>query len=590
MKKIYLRTTKLEIKNEEFNKETLNLGDWCLNLEERLNSNSSHHVKLVENKQEIFLYLIKLKEKILSSLIIFLNKFHKIEKDYEYWNFLIGPWLLQFLHVSYDRWTVFETNKELDTSKLFTLIVNLPLDHLIPDEMHISKRFYYQDLWNHFLFGEIIKFKKKISFEIVEPKEELNLNELVKNKNKKQSSLKKKIIDSLFYINEFFGSKKKIHTLIFPTNFHYKFQLKTFFKLKKFPIFLKSPPRYKVNVINKEVREKNITFDTQSHYEEFLQKNIAKFMPKSLIENYSEILSTNLIFYKNFKSKNFFISQFETQDQIKFYIAENKGSKKILYQHGGFYGLAKFAFREYIEVQSCDYYLTFGWKKDKALEYLDKKHQEKIVDFFPVHLFNQITLDKDNTLIYLILDEFPNYFYEYHSNYDSHNYKMYFKEIINFIKNLDSENRKNLVVRLYPEKFNKEIPHILKKLFPEISIDHANSDLLDEIKKAKLCVIGNNSTTFLQTFRLNIPTIIFWDEKIVRMRELSNEYFKKLNQSAIFHKSSKDAALFCNKNKKVYNWWSSFQNKKIVDEFVSEFASKDETKINKLISIIKNEK
>ena len=35
---------------------------------------------------------------------------------------------------------------------------------------------------------------------------------------------------------------------------------------------------------------------------------------------------------------------------------------------------------------------------------------------------------------------------------------------------------------------------------------------------------------------------------------------------------------------------SSSQNKKIVDDFVNEFASKDETKINKLISIIKNEK
>ena len=74
----------------------------------------------------------------------------------------------------------FETNKELDISKLFTLIVNAPLDHLIPDEMHISKRFYYQDL-NYFLFGEIIKFKK-VHFQIVEPIAEYNLNELVKIK------------------------------------------------------------------------------------------------------------------------------------------------------------------------------------------------------------------------------------------------------------------------------------------------------------------------------------------------------------------------------------------------------------------------
>ena len=82
-------------------------------------------------------------------------------------------------------------------------------------------------------------------------------------------------------------------------------------------------------------------------------------MPKSLIENYNEILKVNLKFYKNFKTRNFFISQLETIDQIKFYIAESQNSKRIIYQHGGNYGLSKFHFREQIEVEASDYYLTF---------------------------------------------------------------------------------------------------------------------------------------------------------------------------------------------------------------------------------------
>jgi len=74
------------------------------------------------------------------------------------------------------------------------------------------------------------------------------------------------------------------------------------------------------------------------------------------------------------------------------------------------------------------------------------------------------------------------------------------------------------------------------------------------------------------------------------LRQTPSKNFDNLKKSGIFYNNPLDAALFCNKNKKVYKWWGSSQNKKIVDDFVSEFASKDETKINKLISIIKSEK
>ena len=165
MKNIYLKTTKLYIRQEEKFHKIINLGDWCINLQDRLNSNFTHHIKHLENKENIYLYLLNLKERIIFSLIDFLNDFHKIKKDYKYWNFIIGPWLLQLLHVTYDRWSVFSSHKELENQDLFTLIVDTPMENLIPDEMHLAKRFYYQDLWNHFLFGEIIKFKKQIQFE-----------------------------------------------------------------------------------------------------------------------------------------------------------------------------------------------------------------------------------------------------------------------------------------------------------------------------------------------------------------------------------------------------------------------------------------
>ena len=61
-----------------------------------------------------------------------------------------------------------------------------------------------------------------------------------------------------------------------------------------------------------------------------------------------------------------------------FFIKSRKFKKKIIYQHGGVYGFIKFHFRELIEIQMSDYYLTFGWTKDNSQANLDEKEKEKL--------------------------------------------------------------------------------------------------------------------------------------------------------------------------------------------------------------------
>ena len=165
-------------------------------------------------------------------------------------------------------------------------------------------------------------------------------------------------------------------------------------------------------------------------------------MPKSILENYVLIEKINLKFYKKFKSENYFIPQFEVSDQLKFFLSNQESSKKIIYQHGGSYGFTKFHYRELIETQVSDYFLTFGWNKNNTQENLEEKDKQKVIDFFPIHLSDKKVETKNNKLFYLILDEFPNYLYEYHANVDSHTYRLYFQGIINFITKLNDEVKK----------------------------------------------------------------------------------------------------------------------------------------------------
>ena len=61
-----------------------------------------------------------------------------------------------------DGWQLNIIQKNKDN--LFTIICNVPDDLITPDEMLTGKHFYYQDLWNHYIFGEIIKYRKEIDY------------------------------------------------------------------------------------------------------------------------------------------------------------------------------------------------------------------------------------------------------------------------------------------------------------------------------------------------------------------------------------------------------------------------------------------
>ena len=226
----------------------------------------------------------------------------------------------------HDRWISIENNVSKSRHDLFTIICQLPQELIIPNEMLASKYFYYQDLWNHYIFGEIIKYKNQISYTISNQNFE-NLNEKFKREFI-DKSLKKKFFNILFNFSQMFYSEKKINKIIFSSDLHYKFQIKTLLNNKQFPIFLKDPPDYNSNKVNLDLRSEKIFFKTNNDFEKFISANLLKFLPKSILENYSLIQNSSSDFYKKFKSENYFIPQIEVCDQLKFFLSSQENSKK----------------------------------------------------------------------------------------------------------------------------------------------------------------------------------------------------------------------------------------------------------------------
>ena len=54
MKKIYLKTTKLNIDEEKNINNFIYLGDWCYDLEKQLKIKSNYYLKSEKNKEKVF--------------------------------------------------------------------------------------------------------------------------------------------------------------------------------------------------------------------------------------------------------------------------------------------------------------------------------------------------------------------------------------------------------------------------------------------------------------------------------------------------------------------------------------------------------
>ena len=107
--KSFLVTTPLKETWPSKNNKIVFLGDWCTLYDDKKFLNdykytiSDYHWNDREKLKVDFDYLNQLFEKILPSLASKFNKIHKVNYDTRYWKLILGPWLMVFLSISFDR-------------------------------------------------------------------------------------------------------------------------------------------------------------------------------------------------------------------------------------------------------------------------------------------------------------------------------------------------------------------------------------------------------------------------------------------------------------------------------------------------------
>jgi putative transferase (TIGR04331 family) len=545
------------------------LGEWCKlynrkQLWQELEHNvCPYHWDDRKKYYKDYLYILDLYELLLADLSTSLNKIHGINFSVRSWRILIGPWLGYFVQILFDRWCMIEYVCK-EKNQLKTIVLTGQDGAMIPNDMNSFVGFLTSDIWNHFIYSSILK-----EFENVEIVERKYITDSLHAKVAPATSLNSKVkkIIKLTYNQLACYINKKQAPLFINTYLSWKDYLKLSYRFKQIPVLESTNAPEKINPDLKK-RDWILEGRKQSNFENFVRKIIPQQIPISYLEGFTSLFKKSDTMCWPIQPKIIFTTNsFSSDDIFKMYAARKIQNKTplVIGQHGGHYGIGKIFFNEVHELLISDKYLSWGWTD---LENPKIKGVGQIIAKKPLGIKHSV---KPNIL--LVTTTMPRYSYFMFSIAMSSQWIDYFIDQCRFVGGLSDDIRNVLTVRLHKNDFGWDQLERWNEKFPNLKYDIAKVDMKIHIQESRIFVSTYNATTYLESFTMNIPTVIFWNPTYSEIRENVLPYFEELKQVGIFHDNPESAALHINHVwEDVDAWWSSPEVTEVVNRFKRNFC------------------
>jgi putative transferase (TIGR04331 family) len=512
---------------------------------------------------DAFNYCHSLYEMAITKLSLRLNKLHGVSYPDKYWRILIGPWLLHYITVLFDRYK--RLKKALDTFPSFYTYV-LPkekcslVSYSTDDFMFGGFWKVRDDLYNHFLFSIIAH---EICPENIIERDcgyEIKANVIRRGWKRKIFNVLKSPIDKGFrgyiLLDEMYHiSLKELFMLKVKTGFN---------RLNFVEMFGSSLPDNML-LIDKYSKDMRATLKidcTGDEFESILFKVVPEAIPICYIEDYryhkNKIKTmNNLKFIGSLVGWNY-------NETFKLYSAESKlnGAKLVEFQHGGGYGSSPIGPMNTLAYEK-DVFYSWGWtdKKRKNVKPLPSVYLSRLINTYTGRL-NKILMvgtgvDRHIKRIDTVL--FPD------------DITVYFHDKKRFLAALKEVPQSRIMYRPDKELDWKEVDCIMD-VCPTIEIVKKKK-LMHWMQNAKVVVSDYSGTSFLEALIINVPTVLFWDHEVFLMRSDAEPYLQALRDAGILYKDPVSAA---EKVNEIYDnpgeWWLSDKVQDARKEFCRRFA------------------
>jgi putative transferase (TIGR04331 family) len=589
MSKDLLITTKNIIDKSNFD-FLIYLGKWAIHNEMQaklLQSNyevKSYHWDDLKKRKSDNVYLRELNSRLLNDLVLFLNKYHNVDHPYRYWKIVIGPWLLYYTAMLYDRW---ETIRLFNHNSNDLTFFSNDIDYVnsVPDDYISFITLTQEDAWNNYLYTCIIKtFQKKelhtnINIKFVETLNDgLNIEEKKPWESYNNSSLFSKLVETADKIFSKLSAKNKI--LLYEVPFTKKAFIFLNLKLRQLPLLHNKTFSLNKNSYKKATLEgrKKINYSftkiNQKHFfESFLSERVFLDMPSAYIESYNGI---NNISKKIRLSPKLIVSAkgHWWNELFKIWIANKhlEGVKLIFTNHGGSIPV-EFELNCH-EEDSADVF--FNWSRP---------FHQKHIQVPPSKFLLRKTLAPGNKFL-VIGNETYRYPVLLTSGYMSADSLQSQADFYKMYEKLGTDIQNKLLFRPYANMGWDTASNFKKKL-GETKVNR-NDTLFNVFKKAKLIVCTYPETTFFEALSSGIPTLLLVDEKW----EFSHNFdviVDLMYTTKIIFKDPYAAAKHIND---IWDspsiWWDSEQMKQVRDE-ISKWIGDTSDGVSKWVELLKKE-
>ena len=529
-------------------------------------------------------------ERALRALAKKLNQINGVDHSLRYWRILTGPWLGYFIQMLYDRWLM------LDSAHRNYEITEVTVFHrgtydVVPGDMQDFCCRFVEDDWNEAIYGELLSvfFKDRIVINLVEKKNAIvspKLNELVGAKPKINLSLVvkkgiKRALQSLAVKNP-----GKTDYFFIKSYLPLKIQILLQLKLNQFPKFFfstgidKSAPQIEAREWSLELENDNSKL---AGFGKILAYMIPRHIPTAYLEDYANLAEmAQQMSWPNRPKAIFTSNAYSSDDVFKAWAAEKTemGSKLLIGQHGGHFGMTPFAFHEEHQIEIADQWFSWGWSDPS-------RAQIRPVGNFKDSGIPKIKNNK-NGIALLVQMTKPRYSYHLFAvPVSASQWNSYFEEQVRFVSCLKEEIRKDLLVRLRKQDYGCGQDLRWRDSFQDILLDDGKRPMRELLKKSRIYISTYNATTYLESFAMNFPTLIFWNPNQSELKSDVVPYFDLLESVGVFHKTPEAAAQKLNEIwSDVDSWWQNPERQKAIKAFCENFSKPVEYPVMKLASII----
>ena len=520
------------------NNQSFLLGNWCLNLKDKNWRQDKirclkYHWEDREKFRRDYRYLNELKEKVLDNLSNHLNKIHKKTYPKNYWRIILGPWLINFISVIFDRWEIIRSIKH-DFGDDFDCRI-LDDSQPIPKDFIEFRSLLDDDAWNYKIFSEILmsQFPNK-EFNILYKKHIFEKN-IFRKKFDPTKNIAKKFF--YFFINFFEEIIKKIIFLIgykkrfvfYESGFNRKFFSKIVLSLKTFPLFYINF-RKKLNIKNYKNRSKfSINgLCSKNEFEEFLFEIIWNHLPYAYLEDYQYIEKKSL---KELRAKTIITGySYWYNELFKVWTSQQilRGAKFIILEHGGSFQL-KMNTMDHLE-DIAD--VNVSWGKELNSNYTRLPPNK-------LSIRRKIPFKKEDKIT---LFDFESVKYSYRAVgapvgplvLEDHIQKLSFLKLL-------SKNILDLL-KVKPKYLGSwHLEHSYIQTFGKEIISR-NNDLNSIIQNSRLIISGYPQTTFSEGMYSGVPTIMLFREDLWEIDSMYLDLITDLKIKKIIHTDPKHAA------------------------------------------------